>query len=505
MKIFPSRQIKEIDYYTIENEPVSSADLMERAALMVFEWIIRNFERSGRFVIFAGPGNNGGDALVLARFLDAAGFNSEVHYVHFSDKVSADWELNRNRLVAGGYRYFYTLESSDQFPVICPEDVIIDGIFGSGLTRIPGGLASEVIGLINQSQGTIVSIDIPSGLFGEDNSRNKTDNIVKAHITLCFQFPRLSFMFAETLPFTGKWHILPIGLHPAALRNFPTPYYYTEPGDIVSLIKERRKFDHKGNYGHGLLISGSKSKTGAAILAARAALRSGIGLITCRVPSGSCAIIQTSLPEAMIQPDTDENIITGADDTVEFNAIGVGPGIGTGEETQKAVCELIKNCTKPMVIDADAINILSLHKEWIPSIRPGTILTPHPKEFERLAGKFADGYARLTGQIAFSKTYKCTVVLKGAHTSVSLPDGTVHFNSTGNPGMATAGSGDVLTGIILSLLAQGYTPENAAITGVCLHGLAGDFAAEKLGYDSLIASDIIENIGNSYDKIRNKY
>jgi ADP-dependent NAD(P)H-hydrate dehydratase / NAD(P)H-hydrate epimerase len=504
MKIFLSEQIKIIDNYTIENEPVSSSDLMERAALMVFEWMIRHFDRSTRFIIFAGPGNNGGDALVLARFLDAAGYTSEVHYVHFTEKVSPDFEINRQRLATGGYKFFNSLDSKDQFPVIWPDDVVIDGIFGSGLTRAPEGLASEVIKLINRADGTIISIDIPSGLFGEDNSGHNTGSIVGASITLTFQFPRLSFMFADNFAFTGDWHILPIGLHPDALRDFPTPYYYTQPGDIASQLKERGKFDHKGNYGHGLLLAGSKSKTGAAILSAKASLRTGIGLITCHVPSGSCAILQTSLPEAMIRPDNNEDFISQADITDEFNAIGAGPGIGTGVETQKAIYDLLRNCDKPIVIDADALNILSLNKDWLKLIRPDTILTPHPKEFERLAGKFSSGYARLMGQIAFSKEHKCIVVLKGANTSVTFPDGTVHFNSTGNPGMATAGSGDVLTGIILSLLAQRYTPADAAVTGVYLHGLAGDIAAETLGYDSLIASDIIDNIANGYDRIRNR-
>lgn len=502
MKIFRCEQIKEIDRYTIANEPVSSVDLMERAALRLFEWIARRFDRSKRMVIFAGPGNNGGDGLALARFLAEERYNTEVHFVHYTDKVSDDWNINRIRLEKAGKVLFNSLENIDRFPVICSDDIIIDAIFGSGLTRPAEGLAADIIREINQTDCTIIAIDIPSGLFGEDNSRNIPDTIIKADFTLSFQFPKLSFLFAENNAIVGEWYILSIGLHPVALRDIETPYYFLERKDITTLLKRRGKFDHKGNYGHGLIISGSQSKTGAAVLAAKAALRSGIGLITCHVPSGSGSIIQTCLPEAMVQPDKDETRITSIDDIELFTAIGVGPGIGTEEVCQKALHDLLKTCDKPMVLDADAINILGLNKGWMSLIQPGTILTPHHKEFERIAGKTGDSHERLTKQMALSEKYKCIIVLKGANTTVSLPDGRVFFNSTGNPGMATAGSGDVLTGIILSLLSQGYSQENAAVAAVYIHGLAGDIAAEKLCYESVIASDIAGNIGSAFNRIR---
>ena len=502
MKIFRSDQIREIDSFTISNEPVSSIDLMERAALRLFEWMVRRFDRSKRFVIFAGPGNNGGDGLALARILSDERYTAEVYNIHYTDKVTDDWDINRSRLSKTGKVPVISIDNTDQFPVICSDDIIIDAIFGSGLKRPPDGLAAETIRQINQTGCTVIAVDIPSGLFGEDNSHNAPDNIIKADITLSFQFPKLSFFFADNYACVGEWHLLPIGLHPGAIRDLETPYYYTEVKDIAPLLRKRGKFDHKGVFGHGLLIAGSQSKTGAALLAAKAALRSGIGLITCHVPHGSGSVIQSALPEAMVQPDKNQTVISQIDNWKDYSAIGVGPGIGIEAETREAVYVLLKTCDKPMVLDADAINILGLNKDWISLIKPGTILTPHPKEFERIAGKSVSGYARLLKQISFSTKYRCIVILKGAYTSVSLPDGRVFFNSTGNPGMATAGAGDVLTGMILSLLSQGYSQENAAVAAVYIHGLAGDIAAEKSCYEYIIASDITRNTGDAFNRIR---
>jgi NAD(P)H-hydrate epimerase len=275
-----------------------------------------------------------------------------------------------------------------------------------------------------------------------------------------------------------------------------------ENSDISRLLKKRKKFDHKGIYGHGLLVAGSWGKMGSVTLGAGAALRTGIGLLTCQIPVSGRVIIQTAVHEAMVRTDRSENYISEVKNTEQFDAIGIGPGLGTMPETQKALFTLLSNFEKPMVIDADALNILSLNSAWNTLLKPGSILTPHPKEFERLAGKTQNSYERLEKQIGFSRDFKCIVVLKGAHTSITTPEGNVIFNSTGNPGMATAGSGDVLTGIILSLLAQGYSSEESAMIGVYLHGLAGDIAAEDSCYESILASDIINNIGKAFNRIR---
>ena len=502
MKIFRSDQIKKIDEYSIKEEPVASIDLMERAAGQILKWYLSRFERSLHIFIFAGPGNNGGDGLALARMLRANRYDVDVFYINFTEKTSEDWRTNHSRLKTETDVKVTSLIDAAHFPIISSDDIIIDAIFGSGLTRPAEGLAAEIIKLINQSGSTVISIDIPSGLFGEDNSKNDTENIVTADYTLTFQFPKLSFLFPENDNYLGEWTILPIGLSTNAIRSTISPYSYSEKNDVAVLLKKRTKFDHKGVFGHGLLVAGSSGKMGAAILGAKAALRTGIGLLTCHVPSGGLIIMQISIPEAMVQSDKNELHLSELEKNSSISAIGIGPGIGTDPESQQSLKKLLSSYRKPMVIDADGLNILSLNKEWLTQIPEGSILTPHPKEFERLAGKTNDSYSRLVRQIEFSKTYKCIVVLKGANTSITTPDGNVHFNSTGNPGMATAGSGDALTGILLSLLAQSYKPIDAAVLGVYLHGLAGDIAAEESGYESIIASDIINCLSKAFKKIR---
>jgi len=502
MKIFTSGQIKKIDEYTIKNEPVASVDLMERAAARLFEWYTSKFGRSERILIFAGPGNNGGDGLALARMLAKDRFEPEVYYLRFSDATSVDWKINRERLERETRLPFSIIENADQFPMTGTDDIIIDAIFGSGLSRPVEGLAAEAIQLINRSGSTVISIDIPSGLFGEDNSSNNPDSIVKADYTISFQFPKLAFMFRENESFTGKWTILPIGLDPRAISGTDTPYIYLESKLIEPLFKRRRKFDHKGIFGHGLLVGGSYGKMGAIVLGARSALRTGVGLITCHIPACGNLVMQCSVPEAMIIHDNNDRYITDAGNTDIFDAVGVGPGMGTQHESHKALHNLLLTCKKPLVIDADGLNILSANKDWFSLLPEKAILTPHPKEFERFAGKTAGSYARLQKQIEFSAKHNCIIVLKGAYTTITSPGGEVWFNSTGNPGMATAGSGDLLTGMILSLLAQGYDPADAAVTGVYLHGLAGDIAVEKSSYESVIASDIINEIGAAFNKTR---
>jgi ADP-dependent NAD(P)H-hydrate dehydratase / NAD(P)H-hydrate epimerase len=502
MKLFRSDQIKQIDEHTINEEPVASIDLMERAAGQILIWYIQRFDRSKRIFIFAGPGNNGGDGLALARMLKSNRYEPVVCYIQFTEKTTGDWKTNMLRLKEETTIEVVNIKSTDQIPVISPDDVIIDAIFGTGLTRPAGGLAGDVIRFINLSGAVKISVDIPSGMFGEDNSGNDYKTIISADYTLSFQFPKLSFMFAENATYLGDWIILPIGLSQNAIRNMPSPFVFLEKNDMAGLLKKRKKFDHKGIFGHGLLVSGSFGKIGAAVIGAEAALRTGIGLITCHTPLCGVEILQSSIPEAMVIPDQNERHITHVAGTDVYSAVGAGPGIGTDPETQIALHDLLCECKKPMVIDADGLNILSLNPDWLSLIPEGAILTPHPKEFERLAGKSGDSYLRLTKQIEFARDHRCVVILKGAHTSIATPDGKVFFNSTGNPGMAKAGSGDTLTGIILSLLSQGYKPEEAAILGVYLHGLAGDIAVEASSYESIIATDIINNVSKAFNRLR---
>ena len=522
MKILPVEKIREADAFTIENEPIESIDLMERAASKVYEWFMRRCKTKEVYVkIFCGIGNNGGDGLALARMLYFSGITPQVFVVRYSDKMSADCEINFVRLKEETEVPMYDIFSDDDFPQIYDNDIIIDAIFGSGLNRPVEGFTAELINYLNKSNAIKIAIDIPSGLISETqklrnsetrksqppiaNSQQQTANsqqptansqqpIAKVDYTLTFQFPKLAFMFPEYDAFVGKWEVLDINLHKDFIDNVETLNFFTTEDVVKPILRKRPKFSHKGTYGHALLVAGSSGKTGAAILAAEACLRTGVGLLTAHLPKDALLPIQVSLPEAMTDADKSNTHCTKIDDILPYTAIGVGPGLGKNEETVTLLKKIIQEATQPLVLDADALNIIADNPTWLSFLPDNTILTPHPKEFERLFGRTNNSYERLELQRKMSVVHNIIIVQKGAHAAITFPNGTCFFNSTGNPGMATAGSGDVLTGMILSLLAQRYTSQEAALLGVYLHGLAGDIAAEKLGMESVIARDIIKNI-----------
>jgi NAD(P)H-hydrate epimerase len=404
-----------------------------------------------------------------------------------------------------------------------PGDWVIDGLFGSGLTHPLDGLAAALVRHINRISSNdlacvqkseirnptpiaigaeikVISIDVPSGLMGEDNSSN-TDHIIKAGITITLQFPKISLLFPENEQFAGKVFVEDIGLHPDGIASIETPYSLTEKGMVYSWFSPRKRFAHKGDFGHALLIAGSYGKMGAALLASRACLQTGTGLVTSHLPVCGYAIQQTYMPEIMCSIDPGRYFIRDIPPLTPYDAIGIGPGLGTQDETLKAVSVLLARAKAPMVWDADALNCLALNPLWLENLPPGTILTPHPGEFRRLFGETRDSWHRLKLQTEISRKYNIVVVLKGACTTISLPDGKVWFNPTGNPGMATGGSGDVLTGIILGLLAQGFTPEKAATAGVYIHGEAGDIAAERFSEPSLTASRITSSLHQVFKNI----
>jgi len=489
MKILTTDLIREADAYTIANEPIKSIDLMERAATRLFEWIMANFPKH-RFAIFVGPGNNGGDGLTLARLLANNNCKVRVFEVNFTDKRSENFKTNYNRLKKAGIK-IETISATDDFPELHDSEIVVDAIFGSGLSRAAKGLPASIIQKINNGINPIVSIDMPSGLFAEDNSNNVESNIILADHTLTFQFPKLSFLFAENEIFVGEWHVLDIGLHADFIENVDTPYQLIELADIKSYIIPRTPFAHKGDFGHALLIAGSYGKMGACVLAARAVLRTGIGLLTVHVPSKGYEIIQTAVPEAMVSIDHDAKMFTCLPKLNNYNAIGIGPGLGVHKASHDAFLKLLK-INLPLVIDADGLNSIAKNPAWIKLIPQDSILTPHPKEFDRLVGESLNSYERLQKQIKLAKEIKSVVIVKGHFTAIAFPDGKVYFNTTGNPGMATGGSGDVLTGIILSLFAQGFLPDEVALTGVFIHGLAADMAVETVSQTALTASDIID-------------
>jgi len=501
MKVFETRQIREIDAFTISHEPVSSSELMERAAAGCVKWITDHIPSHAFIRIFAGPGNNGGDGWAIARLLaDQKYGNIRMYPLQISGIISSDSDHNRGRLNEQGLVPVKEISKESDFPALNQEDIVIDALYGSGLSRPLEGLPLHLVRYINASHCRVVAIDIPSGLHGEDNSGIHEDCIIQATVTLSFEFPKRAFFYAENDKYTGRFQIIPIGLHPKIIRECPASFYYVTFDDIQGILKTRARFSHKGTYGHALLIAGHCGMTGAAILSAKACLRSGVGLLTTHVPAKCYPIVQGAIPESIFSLDSSETVLSTLPALGGYTAIGAGPGLGSSQPTALAFKSLLLTCGKPMVLDADALNILAAQPEWIDFVPVNTILTPHPGEFDRLAGPSANGFARNKRQIEFAMNHRLIVVLKGAFTAIALPNGKCYFNSTGNPGMATAGSGDVLTGVILSLLAQGYSPEEAALAGCYIHGLAGDMAAVEFGQQALIASDIIAYLPYAFIK-----
>ncbi|MBS2210190.1 NAD(P)H-hydrate dehydratase [Carboxylicivirga mesophila] len=501
MKIFPVVQVASIDRYTIQNEPIASIDLMERAATTFYRRFTALYPH-GDVSVLAGPGNNGGDALAVARMLLLDGRSVEVFMLTSEDKLSTDALLNYQRLQRIK-NCTVTLQSEEQLTAINTEDTVIDGLFGSGLNRPLEGLAQKLVAYINNSNVQVVSIDIPSGLFGEDNAGNNPESIVMADHTISFQFPKLAFLLAENEAFVGDWIVEDIGLHPQIIKETSSGYCYSDRLLISQLLRQPGRFTHKGDMGHALLLAGSYGKMGAAVLASKACLKAGAGLLTTHVPRLGYNIIQTAVPEAMACIDRSDILLSEFPDLDVFDAVGVGPGIGAKPNTMTAMKELLLALNgKPAVMDADALNILSLD-EALWDLMPGNvIITPHPGEFDRLAGTSNSAFERLQKAKQFAKDMQVVIVLKGAYTAVINTDGHCYFNSSGNYGMATAGSGDALTGILLALLAQGYSVLEAARLGVYLHGLAADLLLTHMAEEAIVASDIISKIGAAFQSLR---
>jgi NAD(P)H-hydrate epimerase len=487
-----------LDAYTIEHEPIDSIDLMERAAGALTQTIAERWTTDTPVTVFAGPGNNGGDALAVARMMGERGYRVDAYLFNPKENLSADCQTNKELLMMMPEVGFHEVGTQFVPPVLTAGHLVIDGLFGAGLNKpLTGGFAA-VVRYINASAATVVAIDIPSGLMGEDNAGNPRSHIVKADLTLSLQLPKLSFLFAENEEFVGEWQLVDIGLSEEGIEQTETNYAIMEPDDIRQLVRPRHTFAHKGTFGHALLIAGSKGMAGSSILAARACLRSGAGLLTVHAPACNNDILQTAVPEAMVEADIRDTCFGEAVDTDRYQAVGIGPGLGQHEETVVALLRQVELCQSPMVVDADALNILANHRAALTHLPANSILTPHPKELERLVGTCADSYDRLAKACDLARVTRTYIVLKGAYSAVVTPTGKCHFNPTGNPGMATAGSGDVLTGILLALLAQGYPAEEAAKIGVFVHGLAGDFAMKKRGAISLVAGDITSFLPNAW-------
>ena len=503
MKIFNSAQIHELDKYTIEHEPISSIDLMERAAKALTRAITEKWTNRTPVVVFAGPGNNGGDALAVARLLTEQNYHVSVYLFNVHSHLSPDCEANKKRLIDGKrVKNFTEVSLNFDTPKLDADTLVVDGLFGSGLNKpLAGGFAS-LVKFINQSPAKVVSIDIPSGLMTEDNTYNIRNNIIKADLTLTLQQKKLSMMLADNQQYIGELRVLDIRLSHEFINSTAAQYTILEESDVRALLRPRNDFAHKGSMGNALLIAGSYGMAGAAILATRACLRSGAGKVTVHTPKANNAIMQISVPEAVMQTDHEETFFSEAVDTEDFDAVGIGPGLGQHENTAIAMITQIRRTTCPMVLDADALNILANHRAWMQQMPTEMILTPHPKEFDRLEGTPGNGcYERLSKARDMAEHLQAYIILKGHYSALCSPDGHITFNPTGNSGMATAGSGDVLTGIITGLLARGYKQKDAAILGMYLHGLAGDIAAKEMGKESLVASDIIAHLPKAFRRL----
>ena len=497
MKIFSKEQIYEGDKLTTERQNISSTDLMERAGIGIFNWIHSRMQGAQVPIhIFCGIGNNGGDGLVLARHLITHGYNVFTYVINCSDKRSQDFLVNYDRVKNVTKKWPELLSCADDFPKIQSEDIIVDAVFGIGLNRPIVEWVKRLFMCFKASKAFTLSIDIPSGLF-PDQAITDEDAVVWAGFTLSFASPKLVFFLPETAKYTRQWEVLDIGLDQDFLLNTQTSTELIGKLEILPNYMSRDKFSHKGDNGHTLVIGGSYGKIGAVTLASRAALSVGSGLVTAYIPKCGYMPLQSSFPEAMVITDQDEGAITTIKFDIQPTVIAFGIGAGTHTKTTDAFKVFLKTNKTPLVIDADGINILSKNKGLLKLLPEQTILTPHPKELERLIGTWKHDFEKLEKAKVFSKKHNIIILIKGAH-SITVYDDKLYVNTTGNPGLATAGSGDVLTGIITGLIAQGYNPLVATIFGVYLHGKSADIAAEDYGYESLVASHIINYLGEAF-------
>lgn len=501
MKIFSAERIRAIDRCTMNREPVASIDLMERAATALFLRIKKLFPESMAFTVICGRGNNGGDGFAIARMLATSGNRVSAYLVDGPGTMSEDCSINFERAQRTNGLITGIIKSEKNFPHVDRKEIVIDAVFGTGINKPVKGLFASVISKMNASGCTIISVDMPSGLPADGKPKEKSV-IIHADFTFTFGAAKWNFFFAACRNFTGKWEILDIGWHPACIENEPSDCFLLTRTGVKPLLRKRPAFSHKGLFGQALLLAGGRGKMGAGVLAAKALVRSGAGLSTVAVPSSGVDIMQISVPEAMVIADSGMDWLEALPSVTGFDAVGAGPGIGTGEMTTHVIRELLRKVRVPLVLDADALNIIAGPGKMLKQLPAHSILTPHPGEFRRLTGRSADEWTQVQLLREFAMKYKCYMILKGAYTRVAFPDGSLYFNSTGNPGMAKGGSGDVLTGILTGLLAQGYPAGDACLLGVYLHGLAGDIAVQQKSIYSVLPSDLIRCIGHAYRMIQ---
>ena len=497
MKILTAQQIRKADQFTIENEPVPSILLMERASMAFCEKFTQLYpDRTIPVHVICGKGNNGGDGLAIARLLHVQDRKVRVSIVEHRDNGSCDFSINLKKLPAK--IPICTVHTAEDL-ITNEGEILVDAILGSGLNSPLRGLLQKLVQALNTLNNPKTAVDIPTGLFADAST---SGTALECMHTIAFELPKLSFFFPENEKHLGRWHIVPIGLSHPFINKQDTCFRFLNKKKASALLKKRETFSHKGTFGHALLIAGSQNMTGACLLAAKACLRSGTGLLTCCTSGHSQPVMQSAVPEAMTLGDPEKEHISRIPPLAGFQAIGIGCGIGKSQATRQALHKVLKTAGMPLVIDADALNIISEQPEWLSLVPPKSILTPHPKEFERLTGSWKGDEERINKQRQLAQEHQLTVLVKGAFSSIALPNGNVYFNSTGNPGMATGGSGDVLAGILTGLLAQGYEPENACLLGVYLHGLSGDLAKKEKGEEGLIAGDLTDYLPKAFQALK---
>ena len=495
MKILSAKQLYEADQITINKGDITSLELMERAATNCFQWIHNRLQGGAIPIhVFCGTGNNGGDGLVIARHLKQHGYNVHTYIINCGNKRSEAFLANYDKLKEIGV-WAEMITCSSEFPKVSENDMVVDAIFGLGLSRSPENILKETIQFINRSNAYVLSIDFPSGLFSDKSVLDK-ESVIKAYHVLTFQTPKLAFLLPENQKYAPSFDVIDIGLDLEYLYTIETNFNISTKIDILKVYKQREKFSHKGDFGHSLIIGGSFGKIGAVTLASKAALKIGSGLVTAYVPKCAYQILQTAIPEVMVEVDA-ANELEYFNSKIAPTAIGLGIGMGTHSKTIKGFTKFLKENKLPLVVDADAINIISKSKSLLKLLPDNSILTPHPKEFERLVGKWKDDYDKLNKLLKLSIKYKLIIVLKGAYTAIAN-QGKIYFNTTGNPALATAGSGDVLTGILTGLIAQKYSSFNAAVLGVYLHGKTAELAMKTRVYETFIATDSINFLSDAF-------
>lgn len=496
MKIFTTPDIRTIYRLTLDRDGISSVDLISRAAGAIVSEIVSRWPSTRPVSVFAGPAGNGADALAVARMLIEQGYGCDVYLFNIGgNRLSSDCRHMRDRLMEVAPDRLTEVTGPFTLPELTTKHLIVDGLFGTGLTEPLAGGFTTLVRYINDSGAAVVSIDLPSGMFGDWNKGAINRNIIHATLTLSMQFPRLAFLLRENAELVGEWKVLDIGLNAQAIRSTSTNFQLLDAVGMHRLLKPRDRFANKSDFGTALIIAGSHGMMGAAVLASKGALRGGVGKVTVHGPAWGCDILQTAVPEAMYDADPNDTKVTSMKPSHTFTAIAVGPGIGTDQTTISALDLLLKSATTPLILDADALNCISLQRSMLNLLPPLSVLTPHSGEFDRLFGECSSDEERILKAIRYAEDYQLLILLKGHYTALIRPDGKVYFNSTGTPALATPGSGDVLTGLICGFMAQGFRPEIAPLLGAYIHGLAGEIAADRMGEYSVTAGDVADAIG----------